>query len=121
MSISGGPVASYASYSTPDSLDVGDLDLSGDTLYAGGGLGIEFRSSLGIHVMPAVEAQRSVSRRGDVDDLPIIDMLFFGVTIGWGSRRGSDEQRRDPVPLEPPDELPPDPPDYGEPDERAGL
>ncbi len=120
MSISGGPVASYASYSVPDSLDVGDLDLSGDTLYAGGGLGIEFRSALGIHVMPAVEAQRSLSRRGDVEDLPIIDMLFFGVTIGWGSRRDGDE-RHDPSPLPPPDGLPPGPTGYGEPDERAGL
>jgi hypothetical protein len=119
MSISGGPVASYASYSTPDSLDIGDLDLSGDTLYAGGGLGIEFRSALGIHVMPAVEAQRSVSRRGDVENLPTIDMLFFGVTIGWGSRRDAD--RRAPDDLIEPDELPEGPAEYGEPDERAGL
>jgi len=28
-----------------------------------------------------------VSRRGDATDLPAIDMLMFGVTLGWGSRR----------------------------------
>jgi hypothetical protein len=80
-------VISYAAYSVPDRFDTGDLDLGGDTLYAGGGLGIEFRPAFGIHVMPAVEVQRSVSRRGNIDDLPVIDMLFFGVTFGWGSRR----------------------------------
>jgi hypothetical protein len=87
MSLSGGPVVSYASYSVPESFDAGDLDLAGDTLYAGGGLGIEFRPAFGLHVMPAVEVQRSVSRRGDVENLPVIDMLFFGVTFGWGSQR----------------------------------
>jgi hypothetical protein len=92
MSLSGGPVMSYASYSVPESFDTGDLDLAGDTLYAGGGLGIEFRPALGLHVMPAVEVQRSVSRRGDVENLPVIDMLFFGVTLGWGSRREHDRE-----------------------------
>jgi hypothetical protein len=119
MSLSGGPVVSYASYSVPESFDAGDLDLAGDTLYAGGGLGIEFRPAFGLHVMPAVEVQRSVSRRGDVENLPVIDMLFFGVTFGWGSQR---ERAREPRglphsnPLPEPDEpstvpLPVDPDD----------
>jgi hypothetical protein len=85
MSISGGPLFSYASYSVPDSLDLGDLDLRGETVYAGGGLGLEFRPASGLHVMPAIEVQRSVSRHGDLEDLPRIDMLFLGVTFGWGS------------------------------------
>jgi hypothetical protein len=87
MSLSGGPLISYASYSTPSRLDAGDLDLSGNTVYVGGGFGLEFRPASGIHVMPAVEVQRSVSRHGDLQDLPVIDMLFLGVTLGWGSQR----------------------------------
>jgi hypothetical protein len=86
MSFSVGALASYASYSTPSRLEVDDLDLSGNTLYAGGGFGLEFRPAFGIHVMPTVEVQRSVSRRGSVDDLPVIDVLFLGVTLGWASR-----------------------------------
>jgi hypothetical protein len=103
MSLSGGPVVSFASYSVPESFDAGDLDLGGDTLYAGGGLGIEFRPAFGLHVMPAVEVQRSVSRRGDVENLPVIDMLFFGVTFGWGSQR---ERAREPSVLPDPNPLP---------------
>jgi hypothetical protein len=91
MSITGGPVVSYASYSVPDTLRFGDLDLSGDTVYAGGGLGLELRPALGIHLMPAIEVQRSVSRRGDLENLPVIDMVFFGVTLGWGSRRSTPQ------------------------------
>lgn len=87
MSLNGGPLAAFASYSVPDTLRFGDdLDISGDTLYAGGGLGIEFRPALGIHVMPAIEVQRSVLRRGVLDDLPVIDMVFLGITLGWGAR-----------------------------------
>jgi len=89
MSITGGPVVSYASYSVPGSLDLGDLDISGRTLYAGGGIGLEFRPALGMHLMPAVEVQRSVSRSGQLENLPVIDMLFFGVTLGFGSPRGT--------------------------------
>jgi len=97
MSISGGPVVSYASYRVPESLDFGqDVDISGDTLYAGGGLGIEFRPAWGIHLMPAVEVQRSVSRRGSIENLPVIDMLFFGVTLGWGSRGRAPSPRPSP-------------------------
>ena len=97
MSITGGPVVSYASYSVPETLRFGDLDLSGDTLYAGGGLGLELRPALGIHLMPAIEVQRSVSRRGDIERLPVVDMVFFGVTLGWGSR-GSSLPEREPAP-----------------------
>jgi hypothetical protein len=59
MSLSGGPVISYASYSVPSRFDVGDLDLGGETLYAGGGVGIQFRPAFGLHVMPAVEVGRT--------------------------------------------------------------
>jgi hypothetical protein len=95
MSLSGGPLVSYAAYSVPSRLDLGDLDLSGDTLYAGGGFGLEFRTAFGIHVMPALELQRSLSRRGDIDDLPVIDLLFLGVTFGWGSPRTRSREPTD--------------------------
>jgi hypothetical protein len=86
MSLNVGPLVSFASYSTPRSLHFGDaLDLSGDTLYVGGGLGLELRPALGVHLMPAIEVQRSVQRRGDLQNLPVIDMLFLGVTLGWSS------------------------------------
>lgn len=88
VSLTGGALLSYASYSVPESFRFDeDLDLSGQTLYAGGGLGVELRPAWGLHVMPAVEVQRSVSRRGDAAELPAIDMLIVGVTFGWGSRR----------------------------------
>jgi hypothetical protein len=86
VSLSGGPLVSFAAYSVPHSLELGDLDLRGRTVYAGAGLGIELRPAFGIHVMPAVEVQRSVSRSGDVDNLPMIDMLFLSLTLGWGSK-----------------------------------
>lgn len=88
LSLSGGALLSYASYSVPDTFRFNDdLDLSGQTLYAGGGVGVELRPAWGLHLMPAIEVQRSVSRRGDAADLPAIDMVIFGVTFGWGSRR----------------------------------
>lgn len=89
VSLSGGPLVSYASYSMPRRFRFGDLDLRGDTLYAGGGLGLELRPAWGVHIMPALEVQRSVSRRGDVESLPDVDMVFLGVTFGWASRRES--------------------------------
>jgi hypothetical protein len=89
VSLSGGPLVSYAAYTVPRSLQVGDLDLRGQTVYAGAGLGIELRPALGIHIMPSVEVQRSVSRSGDIDNLPEIDMLFLGLTLGWGSKAGA--------------------------------
>jgi len=86
MSLNVGPLVSFAAYSVPRSLRFGDtLDISGDTLYAGGGLGLELRPALGIHLMPAIEVQRSVLRRGDLANLPVIDMLFLGVTLGWAT------------------------------------
>jgi hypothetical protein len=84
-SLSGGPLVSYASYAVPEGLDFDDLDLRGETVYAGAGIGVELRPGLGLHVMPSLELQRSVSRRGDVENLPVINMLFLGVTLGWGS------------------------------------
>lgn len=111
MSLSGGPVVSFASYSVPGSFDFGDLDLSGDTLYAGGGLGIELRPTAGIHLMPAIEVQRSVLRRGGAADLPVIDMLFFGVTLGWGGR-GRPAREAPPLPPAPPPAPEGAPPDW---------
>lgn len=90
ISVSGGPLVSYASYAAPDSLEAGDLDLQGDTLYAGGGIGIELRPLPGLHVMPAVEVQRSLSRRGAAESLPRVDMLLLGITFGWGTARRSE-------------------------------
>jgi hypothetical protein len=88
VSLSGGALLSYASYSMPETFRFAeDLDLSGQTVYAGGGLGVELRPGWGLHVMPALEVQRSVSRRGDAAELPAIDIVILGVTFGWGSRR----------------------------------
>jgi hypothetical protein len=87
VSLSGGALLSYSSYTMPDSFRFDeDLDLSGQTLYAGGGLGVELRPAWGLHVMPAVELQRSVSRAGGAAELPAIDLLMLGVTFGWRSR-----------------------------------
>jgi hypothetical protein len=84
VSVSGGPLLSAASYDVPDDLDGGDdADLRGDTLYAGGAIGVELRAGM-FHVMPSLEFQRSVSRSGDVADLPAIDMLFLNLTAGVG-------------------------------------
>jgi len=52
----------------------------------------ELRPAWGLHVMPALEVQRSVSRRGAAAELPAIDMLILGVTFGWGSRRPAAER-----------------------------
>lgn len=38
--------------------------------------------------------QRSVSRRGDVTELPVIDVLFLGVTLGWGPKQPVVPSRR---------------------------
>ena len=89
MSLTGGPLVSFASYSVPRALDEAEPDLGGSTLYAGGGLGIELRPAFGLHVMPALEVQRSVWRGGRVQELPVVDMIFFGLTFGWGSRAPS--------------------------------
>jgi hypothetical protein len=113
MSITGGPLVSYASYSVPGTLDFGDLDIGGQTVYAGGGIGLELRPALGIHLMPTVEVQRSVTRRGDIENLPLVDMLFFGVTLGWGSRRAGPERAPAPTLEEP------GPPPLQEPDMTA--
>jgi hypothetical protein len=84
VSLSGGPLISAASYDVPDDLDGGDdADLGGDTLYAGGALGVELRAGR-FHVMPSVELQRSVSRSGDVADLPAINLIFISLTAGLG-------------------------------------
>jgi hypothetical protein len=84
LSLSGGPLLAAASYDVADDLDGDDdADLGGDTLYVGGALGLELRAGL-FHVMPSIELQRSVSRRGDVADLPAIDMLFLSLTLGIG-------------------------------------
>jgi hypothetical protein len=101
MSITGGPLVSYASYSVPGTIDFGDLDISGQTVYAGGGIGLELRPAFGIHLMPAVEVQRSVARRGDIENLPVVDMLFFGVTLGWGSQRAAPDSAPPPTLEEP--------------------
>lgn len=78
----------------PYSLAFDDLDLRGNTLYAGAGVGLQFRRALGVHVMPTLELQRSVSRRGDAAELPVIDALFIGVTLGWGPRQPVAPSRR---------------------------
>ena len=89
MSLTGGPLVAFASYSVPRALDAGEPDLGGSSLYAGGGVGLELRPAFGLHVMPALEVQRSVWRGGRAQQLPVVDMVFFGLTFGWGSRAPS--------------------------------
>jgi hypothetical protein len=64
---------------------------------AGGALGIQFRAMSGFHFMPAIEVQRSLSHRGDLDELPKYTIVLFGVTMGWGPNRRLDriEQKLD--------------------------
>jgi hypothetical protein len=88
VSLSGGPLISYAAYDVPDSLETDDADIGGDTLYAGGAVGVELRLGRRFHIMPSVELQRSVSRSGEIDDLPDIDLLFLSVTAGFASGGG---------------------------------
>jgi hypothetical protein len=85
LALSGGPLASYASYSVPDSLEPDDADLSGNTLYAGAALGLEWRPGLGFHVMPSLELWRSLRRGGQLADAPAIHMTFLCLTLGWSS------------------------------------
>jgi hypothetical protein len=61
---------SYTRFATTDSVDTDDLDLSGDSVNLGGGVGIQFRTPAGFHFMPALEIQRSVHRGGDARDAP---------------------------------------------------
>ena len=83
VSLSGGPLVAYAAYDVPGDFDANEADIGGNTVYAGGGIGIEFRTAKGFHVMPGLELQRSLSRSGDLSDLPSINLLFFSVTAGF--------------------------------------
>jgi hypothetical protein len=86
LSLSGGPLVLAASYRVPDDLDGGDdADLGGDTLYAGGALGLELRVGP-LHLMPSVELQRSIARSGEASRLPAIDAVFISLSAGVGSR-----------------------------------
>jgi hypothetical protein len=81
--ITGGALASFASYHAASGLGDDVADLSGETVYVGGGAGVELRSG-GFHVMPALELQRSVSRTGAAAQAPQIGMLFLSITVGIG-------------------------------------
>jgi hypothetical protein len=83
VSFSGGPLVSYAAYDVADSLEDDEADIGGNTVYAGGAVGVELRAGRGFHIMPSLELQRSVSRSGEVEDLPSINALFFSVTAGF--------------------------------------
>jgi hypothetical protein len=85
LALSGGPLVSYASYSVPAGLSPEDADIGGNTLYVGGALGLEIRPGLGLHVLPSLEVQRSVSRGGDLAETPAIDLIFLGITLGWAT------------------------------------
>jgi hypothetical protein len=86
--ISGGALASYAAYRVSAGLGREEADLSGNTLYIGGGAGVELRAGR-FHVMPALELQRSVSRTGVAAQVPEIGLLFLSLTIGIGAREPS--------------------------------
>lgn len=83
VSFSGGPLVSYAAYDVADTLEDDEADIGGNTLYAGGAVGVEFRTRRGFHIMPSLELQRSLSRSGEIEDLPSINLLFFSVTAGF--------------------------------------
>ena len=91
LAISGGALASYAAYRVPASLSE-EADLSGNTLYVGGGAGVELRAGH-FHIMPALELQRSVSRTGTAARAPDIDLLFLSLTIGIGPDESSPAER----------------------------
>ena len=75
----------YTHYSFTESSTSDNLDLSGDTINAGGAIGVEFRSRGGFHFMPGIEVQRSVHRSGDfIGEIPNITSVIFGVMMGWG-------------------------------------
>jgi hypothetical protein len=81
--ISGGVLASYAAYRLEAGLGSQQADLSGNTLYVGGGVGVELRGGR-FHIMPALELQRSVSRTGAAAQAPDIGLLFLSLSIGIG-------------------------------------
>jgi hypothetical protein len=86
IALSGGPLLAYASYDVLDAFEGADNpDIGGDTIYAGGALGLELRAGK-FHILPSVELQRSVSRTGAAAELPPLDLLFLSVTAGFGSR-----------------------------------
>lgn len=87
LAISGGALASYAAYRVPARLS-DEADLGGNTLYVGGGAGVELRAGH-FHIMPALELQRSVSRTGAAARAPEIGLLFVSLTIGVGSAEAS--------------------------------
>lgn len=83
LSLTGGALVSFASYRLASGLGGDDADVSGDTLYAGGGVGLQLRAGR-FHALPAVEAQRSLSRTGRAAELPEIGLLFLSLTVGVG-------------------------------------
>jgi hypothetical protein len=93
--VSVGALASYAVYRVAPGLGHDEADLSGNTLYVGGGAGVELRSGR-FHVMPALELQRSVSRAGVAAQAPDIGLLFLSLTFGIGPREPGASARQMP-------------------------
>jgi hypothetical protein len=83
LSLTGGALTSFASYRLASGLAADDADLAGNTWYVGGGAGVQLRAGR-LHVLPAIEVQRSVSRTGRAADLPEINLLFLSLTVGIG-------------------------------------
>lgn len=88
VSLTGGALASFASYRLASGLGGDDPDVGGDTWYAGVGVGVQLRSGR-FHILPAVEVQRSLSRTGRAADLPEIGLMFLSLTIGVGPAPGA--------------------------------
>jgi hypothetical protein len=92
ISLNGSGFATYTHYRTPTDFDSSDnANFGGDTIVAGGALGVQFETMSGFHIMPAMEVQRSAYRGGDAKDLPKWTAIIFGVTLGWG---GDKEMRK---------------------------
>jgi hypothetical protein len=106
VALSGGLLASYSSYHVPGGLSGTQADLGGNTLYLGGGAGLELRLG-GFHLFPAVELQRSVFRDASSALAPEINMLFFSFTIGIGGHaKPPHEPAPAPAPAPPPEPPP---------------
>jgi hypothetical protein len=90
---------SFSHFASTNRTGSDNANFSGNTVVAGGAVGIDIRSMTGFHFMPAVEVQRSLSHRGDLEELPKYTIVLFGVTMGWGPNRRLEriEQKLDKI------------------------
>jgi hypothetical protein len=91
VSLNTAAFGSFAHYASTIDNGSNGPDLSGNTVVAGGAVGVQFRSAGGFHFMPAIEVQRALSHSGDVvSEMPKYTVVLFGITFGWGPNRKLD-------------------------------